>query len=139
MKTLKLLLVIAIACSSFATQAQTADEIISKHIDAIGGKDLLSKINTMSVDATVTAMGADYTTKITSINGKAFKNETDVNGSSIVQCVTDTGGWTMNPFMGQSDPTPMTAEELKAAKATLDVRGQLYNYKEKGSTATLLG
>jgi hypothetical protein len=139
MKALKFLFLIVITCSTFAIQAQTADEIISKHMEAIGGKDLLAKINTMYVEGAVTAMGADYVTKINSIVGKAFKSETDVNGSSIIQCVTDTSGWSQNPFMGQTDPTPMTAEEFKAAKATLDVRGQLYNYQDKGFTATLLG
>jgi hypothetical protein len=33
----------------------------------------------------------------------------------------------------------MTAEEAKMAKSSLDIRGQLYNYKDKGFTATLIG
>src|SRR5271154_6053242 len=118
MKSLKFGLIAFIAFVSITTtQAQTADDIISKHIDAIGGKDLLSKINTMYVEGTVTAMGTDYVTKVNMVNGKALKSETDVNGSTIIQCITDTGGWSLNPLMGQSDPTPLTADEAKMAKS----------------------
>jgi hypothetical protein len=140
MKAIKFALILLVACSSISlAQAQTADDIINKHIDAIGGKDVLSKINTVYVEGAITAMGADYTTKINMVNGKGLKSETDVNGSTIIQCITDTGGWSVNPLMGQSDPTRMTAEETKMAKSSLDIRGQLYNYKDKGFTATLVG
>jgi hypothetical protein len=140
MKAIKFALILLVACSSISlAQAQTADDIINKHIDAIGGKDVLSKINTVYVEGAITAMGADYTTKINIVNGKGLKSETDVNGSAIIQCITDTGGWSVNPLMGQSDPTRMTAEEAKMAKSSLDIRGQLYNYKDKGFTATLVG
>jgi hypothetical protein len=140
MKAIKFALILLVACSSTSfTEAQTADDIINKHIDAIGGKDVLSKLNTISVEGAITAMGADYTTKINIVNGKGLKSETDVNGSTIIQCITDTGGWSVNPLMGQSDPTRMSPEDEKMAKSSLDVRGQLYNYKDKGFTATLVG
>ena len=140
MKAIKFALLLFVTLGSISvTQAQTADDIINKHIDAIGGKDVLSKINTIYVEGAITAMGSDYTTKINMVNGKALKSETDVNGSMIIQCITDTGGWSVNPLMGQSDPTLMTPEEAKMAKSSLDIRGQLYNYKDKGFTATLVG
>jgi hypothetical protein len=140
MKIVKFAFIALIAFFSVSTiQAQTADDIINKNINAVGGKDILSKINSIYVEGTVTAMGSDYNTKVNSVSGKALKSETEVNGSTIIQCITDTGGWTLNPLMGQSDPTPMTADELKLAKSSLDIRGQLFNYQDKGFTATLLG
>ncbi|HLX93321.1 MAG TPA: hypothetical protein VKR32_16670, partial [Puia sp.] len=130
--------ILPVCCFGFLV-AQNVDDIINKHLDAVGGKTLLAKINTFYVEGTVTAMGADYNTKVNSITGKALKSETEVNGSTIVQCITDTGGWSINPLMGQNDATPMTAEEVRLGKASLDLRGMLYNYQERGFTASLTG
>lgn len=138
MKAKNLLFIIVIASSSIAAQAQTADEIISKNIDAVGGEELLAKINTMYAEGAVSALGSDYTTKVYCILDKTLKSETTVNGTSIIQWITDTGGWSLNPLTGQTEPAPMTAEQWKAARPSLDFRGPLYHYKDKGYTATLL-
>ena len=51
MKTLKLIaLSIITLFASQMVSAQTADEIAGKYIDAIGGKDQISKINTLYMD-----------------------------------------------------------------------------------------
>ncbi len=48
MKTLKFIaLSIFTLFASQMVSAQTADEIVGKYIDAIGGKDQISKINSM--------------------------------------------------------------------------------------------
>ena len=43
----------AFAMSATAS-AQTVDEVVAKHIDAIGGKDNWKKVNTMKMEATTT-------------------------------------------------------------------------------------
>src|ERR1017187_9196989 len=111
-------------------QAQTADEIINKYIDAIGGKDLLTKIKSVYFEGTVSAMGNDYPTKTTVLAGKGFKTETGVNGSDIIQCITDTSGWTVNPMAGQSEPTALPAAIVKKGQSSLNIGGELFNFKD---------
>ena len=45
----------------------------------------------------------------------------------------------INPLAGQSDPTPIPEDQVKEAQATLEVGGGLFNYKEKGAKAELVG
>src|SRR4051812_33494801 len=96
-------------------KAQTADDIIAKHIDAIGGKDLFLKITSIYVESSTAVMGNDAPTKTSIVIGKGYKNETDFNGQNIVQAVTDKGGWMVNPFAGASDPTAMPDDDYKAS------------------------
>jgi hypothetical protein len=94
MKTINtcILTLTAFASISFA-KAQTADEIISKHIDALGGKEKLSQITSMYAEGGTEVMGTEMATKTTILNGKGYKYEADVNGKRIVQVLTDNGGW----------------------------------------------
>lgn len=119
--------------------AQTADDIISNHINAIGGKDILGKITSIYMEGAASVMGNDFPTKVTILAGKGFKNETDVNGSDIIQCITDTSGWMINPMAGQTEPTVLPQDAVKKGQGSLEIGGMLYNFKEKGFTDSLLG
>lgn len=120
-------------------KAQTADDIIAKHIDAIGGKDLLSKITSIYVESSTAVMGNDAPTKTTVVIGKGYKNETEFNGQSIVQAITDKGGWMINPFAGASDPTAMPDDDYKASSDAIFAPDPLANYALSGGKAELVG
>lgn len=86
-------------------RAQTADDIINKYIDAIGGKDKLEQVKTVYMENTVQVMGNEGPSKTSVINGKAFRLESEVNGQKMIQVFTDKGGWQVNPFMGAATST----------------------------------
>jgi hypothetical protein len=139
MKKIKLFLItIFLLPASSLMQAQTAEEIISKHILALGGKDILEKINTMSVESSTQVMGNDLPTVTTIVNGKAYKNESDMNGQKIVQCYTEKAGWSMNPMNGGAVET-MPANQFKAGKHQFDIGGPFLNYQAKGNKVELVG
>src|SRR5579863_4068591 len=114
MKLLKVGLIVLLAVAAVSLKAQTADEIIDKNITAIGGKDLLTSIKSINIEGSVNAMGNDYPSTVTIVDGKGFKSMTTVNGMDIIRCITDTSAWMLNPMMGQSEPTAMPAEAIKA-------------------------
>ena len=140
MKILHLLLVVLIATTgSINASAQTADEIINKWIDAMGGKDKLGSIKTIYIEGELNIMNNIGPRKTYQINGKGFKSETDFNGQKIIDCYTTDSGWSVNPLAGISTPTNMPAEQVKLGRLQLDAAGPLYDYAAKGSKAELQG
>jgi hypothetical protein len=120
-------------------QAQTADEVVSKYVDAIGGKKAISAVTSLVIESNVNVMGSDAPSTTQILVGKGFKSETDFNGSKIVNCVTDKGGWAMNPFAGQTSPTPIPDAQFKATRGSLWIGGPLVDYSSKGYKLELAG
>lgn len=140
MKTLKLFTLFILAFFfAGSVSAQTADEIIGKYLDAIGGKDKLSKITSLYVESTIDVMGSQGTIKSTTLNGKGMRQDIDIMGSVITSCYTDKGGWSVNPMAGSTTAEPMPETQYNSGKDGIFIGGQLINYAEKGYKAELIG
>ena len=83
------------------------DEIVSKHVEALGGKDAINKVKSVYMESTISMMGADNPSTTTIVDGVGFKSEMEFNGTKIVQTFTDKGGWIINPMTGGTAATPM--------------------------------
>ena len=138
-KTRMLLVGMATLLSTVFTYAQNADSIINKHIAAIGGKDKLASISSMYMETNSEVMGNDNAAKITIVNGKGYKMETEFNGQPIVQCITDKGGWAINPMGGSSDPQALSDDQYTMMKDHLNVGGPFSGYPGNGNKAEYLG
>jgi hypothetical protein len=141
MKALKIcLLTITASISLASAHAQTVDDIINRHIDALGGKDKLSQVTSLYIESNVNAMGNDNPSKTYILNGKNYKVESDFNGQQFIQCYTaDKGGWVVNPMAGQPTPVAMPDNQYKPGKVQMQIPDQLFNYAEKGSKVELQG
>lgn len=139
MRSLRVVLMAASVLSVFSLRAQTVDEIVNKHIDALGGKEKLAGIKTIYTEYDLDVMGQQVSGATWLVNGKASKNEVNFGGQKIVQCFTENGGWGINPMTGQSGAEPMPEDQLKIGKSQLDAGGPLYNYAAKGNTVELVG
>src|SRR5204863_2894701 len=84
--------------------AQTVDDVINKHIEALGGKDKISAIKSVYTEYDVDIMGNTASGVTYLVNGKGFRNEVDFAGQKIIECVTEKGGWGVNPMAGQTAP-----------------------------------
>lgn len=122
-----------------SVKAQTADEIVSKYIDAKGGAEKLRSIKTIVQKGNLNANGQKIPVNMTIINGKAMRQDFTVNGMTGYQIVTTTEGWGYNPFMGQTKAEALTADDVKSSQDQLDATDDLFEYASKGITVDYLG
>ena len=140
MKTLRHgLLGLTALLSVVATQAQTVDEVVNKHIDAIGGKDNWKKVTSTKMEGSLSVQGTDVSVTITKLHNKGMRQDIAVMGMTGYIIVTPTAGTTFMPFQGQTEPVKMSEEDLKQAQDQVDAQGALIDYKEKGHTVELAG
>jgi hypothetical protein len=118
---------------------QSADDIIAKHIDAIGGKDKLSQITSIYIENKTEVMGNESDSKTTILNGKGYKNEMNFNGQQIVQVITDKGGWSINPFSGGTAAESIPADQYKSSEDQVYLPDPLFNYALHGAKVELEG
>lgn len=119
--------------------AQTVDEIISKHIEAIGGKEKLLELQTVVSEGNFTFQGMDIPVTIYQSHNKGARVEINVMGMTGYIINTPTEGWTFMPFQGMTAPEAMAADLVKEGTDQLDLQGPLLNYAEKGHTVEYLG
>jgi len=124
---------------TIAAQAQTADEIIQKYTDNIGGLDNFKKVTTAKISGIFSGQGMDFPLTTQIINGKAMRTDVEVMGQAIVNCYKDGKGWKINPFAGAETATDVTGAELNDFKDQSSLATPLMDYKSRGNKIELLG
>lgn len=132
-----LLLVAALA------QAQTADEILAKHVKASGGEAKLRAINSLEVKGTFSIpaynLTMDYTVSQKRPNFMKMESEMP-GGMKIVNAVNGDQVWMVNSFAGMPDPTVVTDKDtLDAQMMQADIDGFYFDRAKKGITAKYVG
>ncbi|MBP6812602.1 MAG: hypothetical protein KA138_13835 [Saprospiraceae bacterium] len=122
-------------------QAQNADEIVAKHLEATGASNWAT-INSIKMEATIAsdaAAGMTIGWNMTATREKAARMDVSVMGMSQIVVINGESGWATNPFDGQTDPEPMTPDQVESMKEMTDIDGALVGYKEKGYTLEYVG
>ena len=120
-------------------KAQTADEIIAKHIDAMGGVERLLALKTSVSEASLDVNGMAIAVKMTQVHNVGQRIDISAMGLENFIIQTPTEGWTFMPIQGQASPEPTAPEVVKETADLLDLQSPLLNYKEKGHQVEMLG
>ena len=123
-----------------SARAQTVEEIVNKHIEALGGKEKLNGMKSISIEADLEIAGNQASSVTTILYGKGSYSSVDFGGQKIISSITtDKGGWSINPLAGQVTAEPLPDDQLNAGKAQLYPGSPLVDYATKGNKVELAG
>ncbi len=132
-----------IASVSFAEDknALTADELVSKNIEAKGGAEALRVLQSLKLTGKMLVQQGQIQLGYVQTKKRPGEVRTDatIQGMTIVQAYDGKEGWRISPLQGRRDPEKMSADDVKSLMEDAEIDGPLVDWKAKGSTVEYLG
>lgn len=123
-----------------ADEPKTADEVIAKHIEAMGGRKNIDAVKTIRMTGKMIGQGGmDIPMVIESKKPNKVRVEITFQGMTGVEAFDGETGWFVMPFMGRTDPEKMPPDRVKIIKDQADFNGPLVDYKKKGHRVEFMG
>jgi hypothetical protein len=120
--------------------AQTVDEVLAKHFDAMGGLTKLKAIQSIrTTGRMVLPQGMELPVVLYQKRPKQFRMEFTMQGMTGMQAFDGKNAWMVMPMMGSKDPQAMGPDETKQMDEQAEFDGPLVDYKVKGNTVELVG
>jgi outer membrane lipoprotein-sorting protein len=120
--------------------AQTADEIIARHIRAIGGMEHIQAVTTLRATGRFTGGGGfEATLAIENKRPNKIRSEFSLQGMTGVTAYDGQTGWKIQPWQGKKDAEPLSEDEMRSVMEDADFDGPLINYQQKGIRVELVG
>jgi outer membrane lipoprotein-sorting protein len=118
----------------------TAEQIVEKHVAAIGGVEKLNAIHTLLVTGKASILGQTEAPLVIQVmRPNRMRLEITYQGKKVVQAFDGTTAWTINPLV-DPEPRESTDDDTRAAQESSDfIGGNLVDYKSKGNTIELVG
>lgn len=131
----------AMPAAAFADEPKTADEVIAKYIEAIGGQAKLDAIKTRRMNGKMVIAGGAMEAPFTVEHKRPdrFRMDFTFQGMTGSQAYDGKIGWQIMPFTGKTDPEKMSEEDVKRIEDQIDLDGPLVDYKKKGHQVELMG
>lgn len=129
----RLLLPVCVLFLAVSAFAQTADEIVDKHLKALGGVEKLKAMQSIRATGKMKMGPMEAPISMTKARPDQMRMDFTLQGMTGTQAYDGTTGWTVMPFMGKKDPEKMSEDMLKDMKDEADFDGPLVDYKSKGN------
>lgn len=141
MKKLSLLLkTLILTLGITGAQAQTADDVVNKYIETIGGKEKLGALKGIKMDMVANYQGMEIPVEVTTTKEGKMLVKINLMGKEITQVAFDgTSGWSTNMMTMKSEK--MNSEDIENMKnsSISDFPDPFFNYKEKGYQVEYVG
>jgi hypothetical protein len=142
--------VISLVCAALIAPAlfaqdqtqPTADELISKNIEAKGGATALHDLQSLRLTGKLLLqVGAQIELAYLQVKKRVdeVRTEASLQGMTQIQAYDGKEGWRVSPFFGRKDPERMSADDVKALIEDSEIDGPLVDWQKKGSSVEYLG
>lgn len=132
-----------LSLSDPAAFAQSADELVAKGLQALGGVQKLKSLQSRRLTGQITVSGGAASGTFVSTQQRPNKSrfEADILGNTIVQAYDGKEAWQIQPAIagGSGVPELMPAEQAEGVVQRSDFDGPLMEYKKKGHQVELVG
>lgn len=138
-----LLTYVVVCCQApvIADEPKTADEVIAKYIEALGGREKIDAVESTRITGKM-VMGGGMMEMPMTVEAKRpnkVRMEFTFQGMTGVQAYDGKTGWFVMPFAGKTDPEKMPPDQAELMKEEADMDGPLVDYKKKGHKVELMG
>lgn len=136
---INVLFLITLVFCSFASHAQTTEEVLSKHQSAMGSPEKWSAVKSLVMKNKFSVQGMDIESKSSVLVGKGFRTEVEVMGAKIITAIHGESGWMLRPAMmgGTGEPEVMPADQVKMAASQKNIGSTLTIAQKEGAKIEL--
>jgi hypothetical protein len=123
---------------SLNAQDMKLDDVLNAYFKTAGtGK--MKDWTTLTLTGKTIAQGMEFPFTLVMKRPSKLRTEAEIQGMKMIQAFDGQQGWSVVPWTGSTAPQDMTPDEIKIVKEQSDMEGPLYNWKEKGHKAELIG
>jgi len=127
----------AIIGFNYNSTAQTLDQVLSRHLEATGQRQL-SRVMTVRSEGKAVQMGMEMPFIQIQKRPDKMYLEIDIQGMKMTQSFNGERGWAVEPWMS-NEPRELTGPELKYVRQTANIDSDLVNWQEKGYQLEYMG
>ncbi len=138
MKNVKLFWIALLGLLVNVSVAQDLDEVLASHFEAVN-QEVLTEVETIHMKGKSGRMGQEFNFEIWQMRPNKFRMEAEVQGQKMVQVFDGEKAYFVAPWTGSLEPQELGETQTDQLKEQADMDGELWNWKEKGSTLTLEG
>ena len=130
----------ALLLAALPLSAQTADEIVARYVQAVGGMERIQAVQTLRRSGTFYG-GGGFEAQLVEENKRPdmVRQEFTFGGMTGVTAYDGKAGWKIEPWGGKKDAESLGEEELKSIIEDADLDGPLVNYQQKGNKVEYVG
>ena len=135
-----LVLLLFVAGRASAQTTLTADEIIARYAQRIGGADRMHAIQSVRRSGKFYG-GGGFEAEVTNENKRPNKVREEITFGGMTGATSFDGknGWKIEPWAGKKDAETLSEDETKGIIEDSEFEDPLFNYQQRGNKIELIG
>jgi hypothetical protein len=132
-------LVTCIFCFSALATAQTAEELVTKNIEAKGGLAKIKAITSLRTSSNLDAGQFKAALGHESKRPNMVRDTLSIQGMTQITAYDGQSAWQISPFGGKKDPQLLGEDDSRNVVESAEFDGELVDYQAKGNKVEFLG